>query len=72
MIIMGGGIFDQTSIILPKKDNTYYVFSTGMSDSVANNYINHVYSEFDVLNYSVVDMDSNAGMELLPLSGLKS
>jgi hypothetical protein len=32
-----------------------------MSDSVANNYINHVYSEFDVLNYSVVDMDSNAG-----------
>lgn len=33
-----------------------------MSDSVANNYINHVYTEFDVLNYSVVDMDSNAGM----------
>ncbi|MBL7764857.1 MAG: T9SS type A sorting domain-containing protein [Chitinophagaceae bacterium] len=57
----GGGIFDQTSIILPKKDNTYYVFSTGMTDSVANNYLNHIYTEFDVLNYSIVDMDSNAG-----------
>jgi hypothetical protein len=32
-----------------------------MSDSVANNYLNHVYTEFDVLNYSVVDMDSNNG-----------
>ena len=53
--------FDQTSIILPKKGNQYYVFSTGMSDSVANNYLNHVYTEFDVLNYSVVDMDSNNG-----------
>ncbi|MBK8330165.1 MAG: T9SS type A sorting domain-containing protein [Bacteroidetes bacterium] len=58
----GASLFDQTSIILPKKGNTYYVFSTGMSDSVANNYVNHVYTEFDVLNYSVVDMDSNAGM----------
>lgn len=32
-----------------------------MSDSVANNYLNHTYTEFDVLNYSLVDMDSNAG-----------
>lgn len=57
----GASLFDQTSIILPKKGNTYYVFSTGMSDSVATNYLNHVYTEFDVLNYSIVDMDSNAG-----------
>jgi len=57
----GSSLFDQTSIILPKKDNTYYVFCTGMSDSVALNYLNHIYTEFDVLNYSVVDMDSNAG-----------
>ena len=57
----GSSLFDQTSIILPKKGNQYYVFSTGMSDSVANNYLNHVYTEFDVLNYSVVDMDSNNG-----------
>jgi len=57
----GGSLFDQTSIILPKKGNTYYVFSTGMSDSVANNYLNHIKTEFDVLNYSIVDMDSNAG-----------
>jgi len=58
----GSSLFDQTSIILPKKGNTYYVFSTGMSDSVANNYLNHVLTEFDVLNYSVVDMDSNGGL----------
>lgn len=57
----GASLFNQTSIIIPKKGNTYYVFSTGMSDSVANNYLNHVWTEFDVLNYSVVDMDSNAG-----------
>ena len=57
----GSSLFDQTSIIIPKKGNQYYVFSTGMSDSVANNYLNHVYTEFDVLNYSVVDMDSNNG-----------
>ncbi len=57
----GGSLFAQTSIILPRKGNQYYVFSTGMSDSVANNYLNHVWTEFDVLNYSIVDMDSNAG-----------
>jgi hypothetical protein len=57
----GASLFDQTSIILPKKGNTYYVFSTGMSDSVANNYLNNIKTEFDVLNYSVVDMDSNNG-----------
>ena len=54
-------LFAQTSIILPRKGNQYYVFSTGMSDSVANNYLNHVWTEFDALNYSIVDMDSNAG-----------
>lgn len=53
--------FPQTSIILPKKENQYYVFSTGMSDSVANNYLNHSWSEFDVLSFCVVDMDSNNG-----------
>jgi len=57
----GKSLYDQTSIILPKKGNTFYVFSTGMSDSAANNAINHIWTEFDVLNYSVVDMDSNAG-----------
>ena len=57
----GSSLFDQTSIIVPKKGNTYYVFSTGMSDSVATNYFNHVFTEFDVLNYSIVDMDSNVG-----------
>jgi hypothetical protein len=51
----------QTSIILPKSGNQYYLFSTGMSDSVASNYINGIYAEFDVLSYCVVDMDSNNG-----------
>ena len=57
----GVSLFDQTSIIIPKKNNQYYVFSTGMSDSVANEYINHHWTEFDILNYSIVDMDSNSG-----------
>ena len=57
----GGGSFPQTSIILPKAGNQYYVFNVGMSDSVANNYINYIFTEFDVLSYCVVDMDSNQG-----------
>ena len=54
-------LFSQTSIILPQRSNRYYVFSTGMSDSAASNYLNHVITEFDILNYSIVDMDSNGG-----------
>ena len=54
-------LFSQTSIILPQKGNRYYVFSTGMSDSAANAYLNHTLTEFDLLNYSIVDMDSNNG-----------
>jgi hypothetical protein len=53
--------YEQTTIILPKASNQYYVFNTGMSDSVATNYINRIYTEFDVLSYCVVDMDSNNG-----------
>ena len=53
--------YEQTTIILPKASNQYYVFNTGMSDSVATNYINRIYAEFDVLSYCVVDMDSNNG-----------
>ncbi|QLH45308.1 MAG: hypothetical protein HWD58_06670 [Bacteroidota bacterium] len=37
------------------------MFNVGMSDSVANNYINSIFTEFDVLSYCVVDMDSNQG-----------
>ncbi|MEZ5046194.1 MAG: hypothetical protein R2831_04310 [Chitinophagaceae bacterium] len=53
--------YTQMTLILPKKGNQYYVFGVGMSDSVATNYINHTHTEFDILNYSVVDMDSNNG-----------
>ncbi|MEZ5046196.1 MAG: T9SS type A sorting domain-containing protein [Chitinophagaceae bacterium] len=55
------GSYTQMTLILPKKGNQYYVFGVGMSDSVATNYANHTYTEFDVLNYSIVDMDSNGG-----------
>ena len=58
---LGKSPFPQTSIILPKSGNQYYVFNVGMSDSVANNYINSIFTEFDVLSYCVVDMDSNQG-----------
>jgi hypothetical protein len=57
----GWSNYDQISIILPKKNNTYYVFSTGMSDSVANNFLNGTHFELDILNYSVVEMDANNG-----------
>ncbi|MEZ5045563.1 MAG: T9SS type A sorting domain-containing protein [Chitinophagaceae bacterium] len=57
----GSGLLEQMTLILPKKGNQYYVFCVGMSDSAATNYINHTYTEFDVLSYSVVDMDSNNG-----------
>lgn len=53
----------QTSIIIPKGEEKYYVFSSGMSDSVANILINNlVYLGYDILNYSVVDMSLNGGM----------
>jgi Secretion system C-terminal sorting domain len=54
-------LFVQTDIIIPKKNNEYYVIGTGMSDSVADRYINHVETKFDVLSYSIVNMDSNRG-----------
>ncbi len=54
---------DQSSIILPKKNNQYYVFSTGMSDSLTQYWIDSMaFPGYDVFNYSIVDMDSNAGM----------
>jgi len=57
------GFWDQMSIILPKKNNSYYVFTTGMSDSAYDDWKkpNPPYDfRFDVLSYHVVDMDANA------------
>ncbi|MFM2387834.1 MAG: hypothetical protein RL660_2591 [Bacteroidota bacterium] len=55
----------QRSIILPKQGNTYYLISAGMSDA---NYDQWRASGglwatwwFDVLTYTVIDMDSNDG-----------
>jgi hypothetical protein len=55
----GGSLYDQTSIILPKVGNQYYVINTGMSDSAWDE--RQTNFRFDVLSYCVVDMDGNAG-----------
>jgi hypothetical protein len=60
----GDGRYAQMSLILPKQGNTYYVFTTGMTDSayiVANGGLNPDSFAFDQLCYHVVNMDSNAG-----------
>jgi hypothetical protein len=60
----GNGLFAQMSIILPKKNNSYYVFTTGMSDSAYDEWKkpNPPYDfRFDVLSYHIVDMDVDMG-----------
>jgi hypothetical protein len=61
----GDGFFNQMSIILPKKNNEYYVFTTGMSDFAFDQWqspnANFDSFRFDVLTYHLVNMDSNAG-----------
>lgn len=58
----GDGFFNQMSIILPKKDNQYYVFTTGMSDVAYDDWkVAQTDFRFDVLSYHIVDMDANAG-----------
>jgi hypothetical protein len=53
------------SIILPKKDNKYYVFTAGMSDSSYDEWQKPGSTfenfGFDVLTYHEVDMDGNNG-----------
>jgi hypothetical protein len=58
------GFWDQMSIILPKKGNTYYVFTTGMSDWAFDAWKKPdppFDFRFDVLSYHIVDMDANNG-----------
>ena len=58
----GDGFWNQMSIILPKKDNQYYVFTTGMSDAAYDDWkVAKTDFRFDILIYHVVDMDANAG-----------
>jgi gliding motility-associated-like protein len=58
----GDGFWNQMSIILPKKDNQYYVFTTGMSDAAYDDWKGtQTDFRFDVLSYHIVDMDANAG-----------
>jgi hypothetical protein len=58
----GDGFWNQMSIILPKKDNQYYVFTTGMSDAAYDDWkVAKTDFRFDILSYHIVDMDANAG-----------
>ncbi len=48
----------QTTLILPKKDNTFYVFYDNETDSL---YLDGIYAEPDLFQYAVVDMSQNQG-----------
>jgi Secretion system C-terminal sorting domain len=56
--------YPNNSIILPKGNNQYYVFTCTMSDSKANKYF-HLGTvdtmDFDQIIYSIVDMNANNG-----------
>lgn len=45
----------QQSIILPKKDNQYYVFTTAMSDAAFDDWQQAIDLRFDMLTYHVVE-----------------
>jgi hypothetical protein len=60
----GDGFWNQASIILPKKNNSYYIFTTGMSDWAFDAWKKPdppFDFRFDVLSYHIVDMDANNG-----------
>ncbi len=58
----GDGFFNQMSLILPKKNNQYYVFTTGMSDGAYDDWkVTQTEFRFDVLTYHVVDIDAQGG-----------
>jgi hypothetical protein len=57
------GLWHQMSMILPKKNNQYYVFTTGMSDGAYDGWkVTQTEFRFDVLTYHVVDMDAQGGL----------
>jgi hypothetical protein len=57
--------YTQMSTILPKSNNQYYVFTTGMSDNAYNDWkkTGATFDDFrfDVLMYHIVDMNANNG-----------
>jgi hypothetical protein len=53
--------YNQTSILLPKKSNQYYVFVGSMSDLQYDNCVAGQICKFDILTYSIVDMNLNDG-----------
>jgi hypothetical protein len=57
--------YPQQSLILPKQGNQYYLLTAGMSDSNYNQWVAsgklYIKFWFDVLTYSIIDIDSNGG-----------
>lgn len=53
--------YNQTSILLPKRDNQYYVFVGSMSDKEYDDCHSGGGCNYDILTYSVCDMNLNGG-----------
>jgi hypothetical protein len=62
----GTSPYGNTTLILPKGANQYYIFNTTVSDSYLNTYITggqgSVGFKMDQLRYSIVDMGANNGV----------
>jgi len=54
------GLQPQSSLIIPKKNNQYYVFTSSISDSMVAAW-GSIYGPADRLYYNVIDMDANNG-----------
>jgi hypothetical protein len=53
--------FNQNSIILPKGNNQYYVFTPCMTDALYNTQFNINKFNYNLMRYHVVDMNANNG-----------
>lgn len=53
--------YNQTAILLPKKDNQYYVFVGSMSDKEYDDCHSGGGCNYDILTYSICDMNLNDG-----------
>jgi hypothetical protein len=53
--------YTQSTIILPKGNNQYYVFTASMSDAYFNITLTLPYFLFDIVYYHIVDMNANGG-----------
>ncbi len=58
----GSSRWTENSIILPKDNEEYYVFTTTMSDGAWQDWDNGFNFRFDMLTYHIVDMKENNGL----------